>query len=127
MFDRIDMQVEVARLSEDDKTQLLQKRAGKTANSKMLRQQVVACRALQMERSGLINARLEQNEVQQFCGLNESDNALLNEAMTRLRLSTRAYFRILKIARTIADLAEVENIARPHLLEAINYRRFDIS
>ena len=80
-----------------------------------------------MARSGLINSRLEQNEVQQFCGLHDSDNALLNEAMTRLRLSTRAYFRILKIARTIADLAEVENIARPHLLEAINYRRFDIS
>lgn len=127
LFDRIDMQVEVARLSEDDKSQLLQNRTGKTANSKDLRQRVVECRALQMARSGLINSRLEQNEVQQFCGLHDSDNALLNEAMTRLRLSTRAYFRILKIARTIADLAEVENIARPHLLEAINYRRFDIS
>ena len=126
MFDRIDMQVEVARLSEDDKTQLLQKRAGKTANSKELRQRVVECRELQMERSGLINARLEQNEVQQFCNLSDVDSALLNEAMSRLRLSTRAYFRILKIARTIADLSQVENILRPHLLEAINYRRFDI-
>jgi magnesium chelatase family protein len=127
LFDRIDMQVEVAHLGADDKTQLLQKRAGKTATSATLREYVVECRALQLERSGLVNARLEPSAVQQFCGLSESDAALLNDAMTRLRLSTRAWFRILKIARTIADLAEVENIARPHLLEAINYRRFDIS
>lgn len=127
MFDRIDMQIEVARLSADDKTQLLQKRAGKTTSSQQMREQVIECRATQMERSGMINARLEQKEIQQFCVLADADKALLDEAMSRLRLSTRAYFRILRIARTIADLAAVENIARPHLLEAINYRRFDIS
>lgn len=127
MFDRIDMQIEVARLSAEDKTRLLQKRTGMAPSSKEMREQVVECRAWQMERGGMINARLEQKEVQQFCALADSDKALLDGAMTRLRLSTRAYFRILKIARTIADLAEVENIARPHLLEAINYRRFDIS
>ena len=48
---------------------------------------------------------------------------MLNDATTRLQLSTRAFFRILKIARTIADLAESPRIATPHLLEAINYRR----
>ncbi|MES2627241.1 MAG: ATP-binding protein, partial [Pseudomonadota bacterium] len=127
MFDRIDMQVEVARLSADDKQQLLKKRTSETLSSQKLRAQVVECRAMQMERSGMINARLEQNAIQQVCALSDPDKALLNEAMTRLRLSTRAYFKILKIARTIADLATSEHITRSHLFEAINYRRFDVS
>jgi magnesium chelatase family protein len=125
LFDRIDMQVEVARLSDDDKNQLIKKRAGKNESSKTLRRQVIDCRARQMERNGLINARLEPNGMQQVCLLSETDAALLNEVISRLRLSTRAYFRILKIARTIADLAEAKHIAKQHLLEAINYRRFD--
>jgi len=124
LLDRIDLQLEVAPLDERDRAALLQQdRHG--PDSASVRRQVIACRERQLQRSGHCNARLDQREITACCALNDKDRMLLDEAMIRLRLSTRAYFRILKIARTIADLEAVERIARPHLLEAINYRRFD--
>ncbi len=126
LLDRIDMQVEVPRLSEADKAQLLEKRGATLHCSTYMRGQVVSCRNTQLERCGTLNARLLQHEIQDFCVLTAKDLSLLNDAMKRLRLSTRAFFRILKIARTIADLAQAENIATSHVIEAINYRRFDM-
>lgn len=123
LMDRIDMHVSVPKLSEADKTALLQRTSKQQSGSDELRARVVACRAIQQARAGKLNAHLQQEELSEHCALAKPDARLLNETMTRLKLSTRAFFRIIKIARTIADLAEAPTIQTTHLLEAINYRR----
>jgi magnesium chelatase family protein len=125
LLDRIDLQVNVPRLSEAEREALLQQDRATGPDSSSIREQVVRCRERQLARAGRSNARLEQRQIKQHCALTARDKKLLNEAVTRLRLSARATFRILKIARTIADLEEAAAIATPHLLEAVNYRRFD--
>lgn len=126
-MDRIDLQVEVPRLSQSDRNELLQKNDRENFNSAAVREQVIACRTRQIQCNDSCNARLQQHQLQDICRLQDKDNKLLADAIERLRLSTRAYFRILKIARTIADLAEADEINSTHLFEAINYRRFDSS
>jgi magnesium chelatase family protein len=70
----------------------------------------------------MCNADMGPAEVRQFCELDETSRALMRSAMSQLQLSARAYHRILKLARTIADLAGGENIAPSHLAEALQYR-----
>ncbi len=125
LLDRIDLQVNVPRLSEAERHALLQQEGAKGADSASIRAKVIGCRERQLVRAGRSNARLEQRQVKQLCALDPRDTKQLSKAVTHLGLSARATFRVLKIARTIADLAESERIATPHLLEAINYRRFD--
>ena len=76
-------------------------------------------------RQGTPNGRLTPREVDAHCTLDEAGAALLAQAMTRLSLSARAYHRILKVARTIADLAGVVRIQAPQVAEAVGYRHFD--
>jgi magnesium chelatase family protein len=71
------------------------------------------------------NARMTPSLVKRFCALDSTQGDMLQQAMEQLSLSARAYDRILKVARTIADLAESERIQSPHLLEAIQYRSLD--
>ena len=71
------------------------------------------------------NARMGTRELKQFCELDEATKGLLQNAMADLNLSARAYDRILKVARTIADLAAAENITGDHISEAIQYRSLD--
>jgi magnesium chelatase family protein len=78
-----------------------------------------------MARQGKPNARLGPREIEGCCQPDTSGAALLAQAMARLSLSARAYHRILKVARTIADLAASPVIAAPHVAEAVAYRRFD--
>lgn len=128
LLDRIDLQVSVPRLGEGERDALLQheQQEGKAGrDSASIRSLVIACRERQLARTGRSNARMEQQQIRQHCALCASDKKLLNEALTRLKLSARATFRILKIARTIADLDKADRIDTPHVLEAINYRRFD--
>lgn len=125
LLDRIDLQVEVPRLSEVEQVRWRRECGGTGPDSNGLRERVIACRALQQARAGCCNAHLPQPLLQKVCVLDAEEQRLLDDAMQRLQLSLRAYFRILKIARTIADLDGVEAIAAPQLLEAINYRRFD--
>ncbi|HEY0962929.1 MAG TPA: YifB family Mg chelatase-like AAA ATPase [Pseudomonadales bacterium] len=125
LLDRIDLQVSVPRLNDSERDALLQQGQSMAIDSAGIRATVIACRERQLARAGRSNARLEQRQIRQHCALTASDRKLLNDAVTRLRLSARATFRILKIARTIADLDEAAGIATPHLLEGINYRRFD--
>jgi len=71
------------------------------------------------------NAQMSPNMVRKICAIDDGGRALIKQAMEKLGLSARAYDRILKVARTIADLADSENIEMEHLAEAIHYRSLD--
>ncbi|MDG2090117.1 MAG: YifB family Mg chelatase-like AAA ATPase [Gammaproteobacteria bacterium] len=124
LLDRIDLQIELARLNKADQEKLLQQKNSKM-NSTKIKAQVDNCRQRQLFRSGKTNAHLNQQEILSYCQLENSNRSLLNKAMQQLKLSTRAYFRVLKVARTIADFAGEDRIHRQHLLEAITYRQLD--
>ena len=94
-------------------------------SSASIRVRVVAARNRALVRSGKANSVLTAKEVKQLCLLTEQGHQLLEQAMDRFGLSHRAYHRILKLARTIADLAESESIEVSHLSEAIGYRKLD--
>ncbi|HVU17759.1 MAG TPA: ATP-binding protein [Candidatus Didemnitutus sp.] len=121
LLDRIDIHVEAPALSIGE---LRASQAGES--SAVLRERVASTRARQRERFAdtrkNTNARMTPTQIKRACALEPSLGDLLQRAMEQLRLSARAYDRILKVARTIADLAEAETIAAPHLLEAIQYR-----
>ena len=89
----------------------------------MVRERVIAARERQQQRAGKPNAVLSNREAQRDCELTTSDRGLLERALDRPGLSARAYHRILRVARTIADLADSERIGTAHLSEAIQYRR----
>jgi magnesium chelatase family protein len=77
------------------------------------------------QRSGKVNALLGSREIETYCPLAKEDAQFLETALHRLGLSIRAYHRIIKVARTIADLQGAEQITRPHLAEALGYRAMD--
>lgn len=114
------------RLSETERAGLLQQSERGETGSAVLRAQVLRCRELQRQRQGTLNARLPPEALRQHCVLDPADLAMLNAALTRLKLSARASLRILRITRTLADLDGASGVRRAHLLEAINYRRFDM-
>ncbi|MDP7592807.1 MAG: YifB family Mg chelatase-like AAA ATPase [Litorilituus sp.] len=120
-LDRIDIQIEVARLPRGTW-------AGDTQNnetSEVVQQRVQQCRTRQIERQGKANAHIGTNELKQFCSLSYQENQFLDLAVEKLGLSTRAHHKILKIARTIADMEAVTNIGHKHLVEALSYRAMD--
>jgi len=94
-------------------------------SSAAVRERVVVARELQLDRAGCINARLSGAALQSHCRLGKREATLLETAMERLGLSARAYHRILRVARTVADLAGSETISTAHLGEAIGYRTLD--
>ena len=122
LLDRIDLQLEVRQLSQDE---LLAAPDGEP--SAKIRERVIRARQLQQERLGqrklYCNAQLSSRDLQEFCRLSAGSQLLLRQAITRFKLSPRAYDRILKVARTIADLAGCVDIRDEHIFEAINYRR----
>ena len=121
LLDRIDLHVEVPRLPP---TALRPEAPGGEASGRV-RERVVAARALQLARAGAANAHLDQGQTQAHCRLAPRDTALLERAVDSLQLSARSLHRILRVARTIADLAGSAGIETPHLTEAIGYRRLD--
>lgn len=124
LLDRIDLHVEVTPVSFDEMTQ-----NRKAESSETIRQRVIAAREIQQERfkaEGIhSNAMMGSQMVKEVCQINEAGKTLLKTAMERLGLSARAYDRILKVSRTIADLDGKENIGIEHLAEAIQYRSLD--
>jgi len=120
LLDRIDLQVEVPRLPISD-----WRDNGPRETSATVRSRVVQARQRALERAGTCNAQLDANALKHHAALGEAERALLERAVDRLGLSARAHQRILRVARTIADLAEVEHIGATHLMEAIGYRRLD--
>ncbi len=117
-LDRIDLLIEVPALPADD---LVGKADGESSAS--VRERVDAARARQSSRQQKPNARLSTAEVDTTCTPDDAGSQLLKKASTQLDLSARAWHRILKVARTIADLADSPDIRAPHVAEAIQYRR----
>ena len=94
-------------------------------DSESIRQRVEQARKLQLARQGKANYLLGSKEIDEFCQADEAGLALLKQAINKLNLSARAYHRILKVARTIADLADSSQIKPSHIAEAVQYRTLD--
>ena len=120
LLDRIDLQIEVPALPETD---LMRQSDGESSSA--VRARVTAARARSLSRQQKPNARLGSREIDSFCAPDEKGQTLLKQAIARLGLSARAYHRILKVARTIADLGGAEAVGGNHVAEAIQYRRLD--
>jgi magnesium chelatase family protein len=118
LLDRIDIQISVPALTQ---AELMQASAGEP--SAAIRGRVQAARTRQMQRQGKPNTTLGTQEIEQFCQLDAAGESLLKQAIARLNLSARAYHRVLKLARSVADLADSDTITPAHLAEAIQYRR----
>lgn len=121
ILDRIDMHVEVPRLP----VTLLSSFKDDEEKSTPIRSRVEAARFIQLERTQKSNAQLSSKEIAQHCQLQPDEKKLLDQAIEKLHLSARSYHRILRVARTVADLAKSEIILRQHLLEALSYRKID--
>ncbi len=121
LLDRVDLHIEVPPLPKG----VLQDHERIEEDSATVRARVVACREIQWQRSGKANAMLDNREVKKVCPLQKSEAQLLEQATEMLGLSARAHQRILKLARTIADMAGSEAIEANHLSEAISYRKLD--
>ena len=120
LLDRIDIHVEVPSVKYKEMAG-----EGTGEHSEKIRARVESARAIQRERFGHTNARIAPKEIKKFCALDDECQQLLKMAMTELNLSARAYDRILKVARTIADLAGEEKLTTEHVSEAIQYRSLD--
>ncbi len=124
IMDRIDLYVDVPRVDKKHFTQSQSHNLAESSNH--IRQRVVAARQIQNQRfaSSLTtcNARMSSQQIKEFCLLREEEQQLMQLATTKLNLSARSYFRILKLARTIADLANSQSITVAHLSEALQYR-----
>jgi len=120
-LDRIDIHIEVPRI---DKKELDQD-APKGEPSASIRQRINTAYKIQRERSVNFNADLKVKQIEKFCGLGKQEKQILDRAMEKLNLSARAYHRILKLARTIADIENSHTIKTSHLTEAISYRSLD--
>jgi magnesium chelatase family protein len=126
LLDRIDIHIEVTPMSFDE----LASRKRSSEKSFDVRKRVIQAREIQskryQEKLGIYcNAQMPGNQIKDLCAISEAGNQLLKTAMQKINLSARAYDRILKVARTIADLANSENIQIEHLAEAIQYRSLD--
>jgi magnesium chelatase family protein len=120
LLDRIDIQIEVPAVPQEA---LLKQADGETSG--VIQQRVEAARQRQHARQGKPNAQLSVSEIDTLCAPDAEGAALLQQVITRLNLSARAYHRVLKVARSIADLAGSENILSMHIAEAVQYRKMD--
>ena len=118
LLDRIDLQVLVPPVGENEMI-----RAVDTETSEQLRARVATAAAFQLHRQGKPNSMLESGEIDEHCRPDEPGQLLLKTAMSRLALSARAYHRVLKVARTIADLSNHAALGVAHIAEALEYRR----
>lgn len=126
LMDRIDLHVEVVPVNFEE----LSSRNIPSESSKTIRERVIKARNIQTERfkgidSVYCNAQMRSQEIKKYCVLDDTGMKILKNAMEKLQLSARAYDRILKVARTIADLENSENILAQHVAEAVHYRSLD--
>ena len=119
LLDRIDLQIEVPAAS----AEVLQQAPDGEASASV-RARVTQARERQLRRQGKANARLSIREIDQYCQPAAAAAALLKQAISRFGLSARAFHRLLKVARTIADIRGSDAIEAQHVAEAVQYRRF---
>ncbi|NRA72229.1 MAG: YifB family Mg chelatase-like AAA ATPase [Gammaproteobacteria bacterium] len=120
-LDRFDLTIDVPRLPKGS----LSRPANQGESSAEIALRVLAARKLMLARDGKMNALLTTKDIASSCALSDEDNQFLEHAIEQLHLSMRAYHRILKVARTLADLQAVAEINRSHLTEALGYRAMD--
>jgi len=121
MLDRIDIHIEVPRV----KNISAQASGDQVETSETIKQRVEECRRRQVSRSGKCNAQMSVEDVEENCKLSEAEHTFLMKTIEKLSLSNRAYHRVLKVARTIADLRSSDKIEIADLAEAVSYRRLD--
>lgn len=122
LLDRIDMHIEVPALKPEELSQ-----QQPAESSVAIQQRVISARQLQQQRQGKPNAALGPLELERHCPLSEAASHLLQAAMHKFSLSARAYHRIIKVARTLADLEAVPLLHETHVAEAVQYRRYEPS
>jgi len=120
LLDRIDIHLEVPAVPQED---LLKHAAGEASGA--VRVRVAAAQRVQIDRQDKTNSALSTRDIDKWCTPDAAAEGLLRQAIARLNLSARAYHRVLKLARTIADLARSDAIAAVHVAEAIQYRKLD--
>lgn len=120
LLDRIDLHVEVTPVAFDELTASIE-----VEDSENIRQKVIAARCIQIQRCEMPNANLQSQELKRYAALDPQCQSILKTAMERLKLSARSYDRIIRVARTIADLDASPQIQSQHIAEAINYRSLD--
>ncbi len=118
LLDRIDLQLTVQSLSQKE----LVGYSENAESSVQVRERVAASRRCQLARQNLPNQLLEGKLLEEICCIDDGDKEMLVQALEKLQLSARAYHRVLRVSRTIADLAGLEKVERAHLLEALSYR-----
>ena len=121
LLDRLDLHIEVPRVP----MEVMRRETRDIEPSAKVAERVMRARERQLERQQVTNARLTNREVERYCRPTAEGTQLLERAATMLNLSARAYHRVLKVARTIADLAEIDVIEATHISEAMTLRRLD--
>ncbi len=124
VLDRIDIQINIPYVDIDKVSE--QKDENDLESSKEIRKRVVQARQVQKERFANddihTNSEMKNEHVKKYCSLDDKAEQILKQASNKYGLSARAYFRIIKVARSIADLEQEENIKTPHITEALQYR-----
>jgi magnesium chelatase family protein len=120
-MDRIDLQLFVPRVEREALTAT----AGDGESSAVVAARVLQARRQQQARQGKANALLAPKQIDRYCPLTADARQLLDSALSRLSLSARAYHRVIRIARSIADLAGAETLDAVHVAEAVRYRALD--
>lgn len=120
LLDRIDMQISIQALSEEE---LVKPNTSENGESAKIRDRVAKIRALQVARQESLNANLSAKECESICALGDEEQQFLRQAMNKLKLSARAYHRLLKVARTIADMSGQEKVELCALQQALSYKQ----
>lgn len=120
LLDRIDMHIVVFALSDEE---LIQANTQEKNQSQMIKRRVEALRARQRARQGQLNAHLNVKDCETHCALGEQEQSFLKQALLQLKLSARAYHRLLKVARTIADMEDSEKVCLPALKQALSFKQ----
>ena len=122
LMDRIDIQIELPRL---EHSELINHKQAIQESSKQVRKRVIEARNRQLDRQACLNAKMTNQQIDLHCELDQATEALLIASIDKLKLTARSYHKILRLARTIADMASSSNIQPQYLAEAIAYRKLD--